>query len=247
MYSTAKKETVEERYDTPGTGCVLWPIMEILDDKKIPTGKGYNDWRFGEFVEKKESDNLQYNAALRDMNIRTGERISKEIVVGNIGVYMVSDPEASDMYLVEWSSEPWMASEDGEEIIDGELYRWRQGDYLCRGNWLDKLFGVRNWYTWDVDDRECLVKLAQVVDANIQMRCFTSASGDNPLPKMPKASKERAEDRGAWRMSDKDYAFLLEEIRLREDNFEYDIAAANEVLQQEREEEKWATVGDLEE
>ena len=79
------------------------------------------------------------------------------------------------------------------------------------------------------------------------MRCFTSASGDNPLPKMPKESKERAEERGAWRMSDKDYAFLLEEIRLREDNFECDIAAANEVLQQEREEEKWASVGDLEE
>ena len=40
-------------------------------------------------------------------------------------------------------------------------------------------------------------------------------------------------------------AFLSEEIWRREDNFEYDIAAANEVLQQEREEEKWATVGDL--
>ena len=60
-------------------------------------------------------------------------------------------------------------------------------------------------------------------------------------------SKERAEDRGAWRISDKYGAFLLEEIRLREDNFEYDIAAANEVLQQEREEEKCASVGDLEE
>ena len=165
------------------------------------------------------------------MNIRTGERISKEIVVGNIGVYMVSDPEASNMYLVEWTSEPWMASEDGEEVIDRECYRWRQRDYLCRGNWLDKLIGARNWYTWDVDDRECIVKLAQVVDANIQMRCFVSASGDKPLPKMPKVTKERAEDRGAWRMSDKDYAFLLEGIRLREDNFEYDIAAANEVLQ----------------
>ena len=47
-----QKETVEEKYDKPGSGCVLWPIMEILDDKKIPTGKGYNDWRFGEFVEK---------------------------------------------------------------------------------------------------------------------------------------------------------------------------------------------------
>ena len=36
---------------------------------------------------------------------------------------------------------------------------------------------------------------------------LSSASGDNPLTKMAKVSKERAEDRGAWRMSDKDYAF----------------------------------------
>ena len=210
---------------------MLWQIMEILDDKNIPTGRGYNDWKYGEFVEKKESDNLQHNAVLRDMNIRTGERFSKEIVVGNIGVYMVSDQKVSNMYLVEWSCEPWMANEDGGEEVDGELYRLRQGDYLCRGNWLDKLIGTRNWYTWDAAGRECIVKLAQVVDANIQMRCSTSERGDNPLPKMPKESKERAEKNGAWRMSDKDGAFLSEEIRLREDNFEYDIAAANEVFQ----------------
>ena len=74
------------------------------------------------------------------------------------------------------------------------------------------------------------------------MRSFTNEGGGNPLPTMPGISKKRAEDNGAWRMSDDDSLFLVEEVCLREDNFEYDIAVANKALQQEREEQRWSTV-----
>ena len=236
-----KKATPEERYNEPGTGCVLWPIMEIFDEDGKSTGRGYNDWRYGEFVQRKDSDNTQFHAALRDMNIKTGERYSNDVIEGNIGAYMVSDPQ-TPVYLVEWKGGPWMAEEDGEENVDGHVYRWRKGDYLCRGNWLDKLAGARNWYTWDAAGRECIVKLDQVVNANVDMRSFTNEGGGNPLPTMPGISKKRAEDNGAWRMSDDDSLFLVEEVCLREDNFEYDIAVANKALQQEREEQRWSTV-----
>ena len=236
-----KKATPEERYNQPGTGCVLWPIMEIFDKDGNSTGKGYNDWRYGQFVERNDSDNVQYHAALHDMNIKTGERISKGVIDGRVGAYMVSDPQYP-LYLVEWKGGPWMATEDGEEIVDSHVYKWRKGDYLCRGYWLEKLSGARNWYTWDATGRECIVKLDQVVDANIDIRAFTAEGGGNSLPVMPAESKERALECGAWRVSDEDYAFLLEEVHLREDNNEYDVTVANYALHLEREEQQWISI-----
>ena len=43
-------------------------------------------------------------------------------------------------------------------------------------------------------------------------------------------------------MSDTDSSFLLEEVSLREDNCEYDVAEANKVLQQERDNQRWKTI-----
>ena len=64
------------------------------------------------------------------------------------------------------------------------------------------------------------MKLEQVVNTNIDIRAFTDQKGGNPLPTMQRASTKRAEDNGAWRMSDTDSSFLLEEVSLREDNCE---------------------------
>ena len=59
---------------------------------------------------------------------------------------------------------------------------------------------------------------------------------------MPAESKERALECGAWRVSDEDYAFLLEEVHLREDNNEYDVTVANYALHLEREEQQWISI-----
>ena len=46
---------------------------------------------------------------------------------------------------------------------------------------------------------------------------------------------------------DSDSTFLMEEVELREDNYEYNAAEANRILQLERVEEKWMAVeGDKE-
>ena len=113
-----------------------------------------------------------------------------------------------------------------------------QGDWLCRGAWLQRLpGGGRNWYTMDVEHRKCIVKLERVVNADVDLRPFTDKNGDNPLPK--RATHELALRNGAWCMSDTDYIFLLEETQLREDVCEYDIGVANTLLQQQREDQQW--------
>ena len=71
--------------------------------------------------------------------------------------------------------------------------------YLCRGNWLDRLIGTNGWYTWDASCRQCIVKLDQVVNANLDMRVATGKNGENSLPRrMPRKSRELAESGAAW-------------------------------------------------
>ena len=123
----------------------------------------------------------------------------------------------------------------------------KKGDYLCRGAWLEKSAGKRNWYTKETyqnhDSRECIINLEKVVSANIDMRPFTTGGGDNPLPR--DVSRIIANAKGGWCMSDADYIFLLEETQLQEDNCEYDIGEANTVLEQEREVQQWMNAGQL--
>ena len=117
-----KKPTVEDRYYTPRTGCKLWPIMEMRDEGNKPLGKGYNDLIFGKFIQRQDSDNRQHHAALRGMNIKTGERYSQEIVEGNFDAYMV-DGKLELFYVVEWEGEPWSVDADREEEVNGHTYK----------------------------------------------------------------------------------------------------------------------------
>ena len=59
---------------------------------------------------------------------------------------------------------------------------------------------------------------------------------------MPRESRARARSGGAWRMSDSDWTFLMEEVQVREDVYEYDVSEANRILQLERTEEQWTNV-----
>ena len=120
---------------------------------------------------------------------------------------------------------------------------WTEGDYLCRGAWLRKLSGARNWYAMDVACRKCVVNLEKVVNANIDMRPFTDDEGGNPLP--PRVQRTLADGEDAWCMSDSDYLFLMDETQLREDICEYDIGEANTVLQKQHEEQQWHATNDI--
>ena len=50
---------------------------------------------------------------------------------------------------------------------------------------------------------------------------------------MPQESRARARSGGSWRMSDSDWAFLMEEVQVREDVYEYDVSEAKRTLQLE--------------
>ena len=49
------------------------------------------------------------------------------------------------------------------------------------------------------------------------------------MPRMPGESKKRTEDAGAWRMLYSDSVSLLEEIGLREDNYEYNLPTTTDI------------------
>ena len=171
--------------------------------------------------------------------MKTGRRYANEIIEGCFGTCML-DKESSPFYIVQWSGKPWRAEKDGEEELDDHVYKWRKGDSLCQGNWLDKLHG-KSWYTMDKARRQCIVKLEHVVNANLDLRSYTAKNGDNPLPRLPipSASKARVDADEAWRFSDVDNIWLAKENMRRGDNFEYDAEEVNKVLYQE----KWTNSG----
>ena len=69
-------------------------------------------------------------------------------------------------------------------------------------------------------DRNCIVKLEMVIDGNVTI---LPESSENPLRRgLPRASLKRAQEDGAWRLSDHNHAFLAEESRLRS-CLEYDV------------------------
>ena len=76
---------------------------------------------------------------------------------------------------------------------------------MCKGVWLEKLDGARNWLTKTIHMQECIVRLETVLNVNLEMR---GTSNDNPLPKRLKHNSVLiAKYRGAWRMSDDDHVF----------------------------------------
>ena len=139
---------------------------------------------------------------------------------------------------MEWKGKPYQATKDDTIKIGTENFKVRQGDWLCNGIWMEKLVGGRNWHTFTVNEQECVVKLETVLNANLDMR---QLSEDNPLPlRMKKKGRDIANERGAWRMSDGDHAFLMEESRNREMNNEYDEEAVMEVREEAERRKKWS-------
>ena len=244
--------TVEQRYNGPRDTCYLWPIMEMKDKNGDPTGEGYNDWKMGSFETRSDCVMNQFEAVKADTLHKIGERYGKSIVAENFGAYCVLDDKDYPFYIVEWKGRPWKAEKDEIIYVNEEPFEVKKGEWLCRGVWLEKLYG-RNWYTIEVEkdnegnvirddegkliDRECIVRLETVLDDNVNMRLRTE---ENMLPsRVSGAVVQKAHDRGAWRISDEDYAFIIEESRFREMNNQYDEEAAAEVRASEEARRRW--------
>ncbi|EJK77427.1 hypothetical protein THAOC_00744, partial [Thalassiosira oceanica] len=57
---------------------------------------------------------------------------------GQIGAYVVDD-ENYDYYLVEFDSDPYQAERTETITLDGESFDVREGEWICKGRWLDRL------------------------------------------------------------------------------------------------------------
>ena len=104
-----------------------------------------------------------------------GKLYSEEIEEGQIGAYQVDDPNYH-YYLVKWIGKPYQAPRTEKIAIGTDKFPVVKGDWLCQGLWLEKLPDARSW--WTMTDRECVVQLEKVINANTIMRIL---SHDNPL------------------------------------------------------------------
>ena len=112
---------------------------------------------------------------------------------------------------------------------------------MCKELWLESLPDGKNWYTMTEPKQKCLVKLEQVAILNLKLLQWSNA---NPLRKdMKNASIKIADQRGAWRISDEDHAFILEESRMREDEYfcDYDPEIVNKLCKEEEQKLKMNT------
>ena len=205
-----------------------------------------NDYGFGYFKPRKDCNEEQLHSANADTLREIGKRYEKEIVDGAFCAYDVDDPN-HEYYIARVNGDAKMADEDTEFEFGKEKFSVRKGDYYCHGFWLDKLPGARNWFTMtDTRPRgtatsrttnsrrrggrqtrqtvgkpqECIVKLENVINANLNMAELDNKH--NPLPnRLNKNVAEYAKEKGAWCISDEDHTFLVEETKRRA-VFDYD-------------------------
>jgi hypothetical protein len=136
--------------------------------------------------------------------------------------------------------DPKQASKDNTFDLEGEKFTVYKGDWFCNGVWLDKLKGAPGW--WTVTGQPCIVRLETVVNADVN---FLEQSETNPIPtRLSRSARRIAENNGAWRMSDTDSLWIIQEAR-RRSAMEYDEELAR-TFQEEMEVEAtwWARNGD---
>ena len=212
-YEQLQEPTIE-RYTRASNSCYWWPIME----KKDGSGKGWNDWGLGWFENKKDATMEDTHAANADTLRQLGETISKEIEVGNIGAYSVDDPEYN-YYLVRWDEEPQVADADKTFELGGDKVVVYKGDWYCKGTWLQKVKGAKNW--WTKHGQQCVVRLETVLNADVMILPRSDENRISSWGRLYRTTKSYVEEHGAWRVSDTDDSFMVEESRMRS-AWEYD-------------------------
>ena len=141
-------------------------MMQIFDDNGQATGDGCNDWKFGWFEPRADCEMDQYNASKSDTLGEIRKLIRVKFFAGNFGAYCIANDPNYPFYIVDWIGETWQVdiNEESEEIIIGsQKFVVHEGDWICRGIWLQKLDGTRNWHTITADHQECVVRLETVL------------------------------------------------------------------------------------
>ena len=73
------------------------------------------------------------------------KKLSDDIKVGGFGACLTED-ENYDYYLFKITEKATKVKKDADlEVGDGSKVNVCEGDWICRGIWMDKLRGAKNW------------------------------------------------------------------------------------------------------
>ena len=231
-YKKLQEPSVDARYSGACNTCRLWKIFE----KKDGSGKGLNDWKLARFKVAEDCDQAIYHASMADTLRESGKTWASQVVEGNVGAYTVDDQREQNFYFVKWDGEPTKALATEEiEVDGGEKFTVTEGDWYCEGEWLERLKGARGW--WTLTGRSCIVRLETVIMADVR---FLERSDANPLPpRTPHHSKEKADEMGAWKVSDLDHADIVESAQDMS-YLEYDEDLVDDIRDEFASETAWA-------
>ena len=198
------KLPIDERYAGPCDTCEYW----VLFEKEDGSG-GYNDWEIIH-LDKKANDFVEEDFAESNMfTLETLSTAMSHIVMdGNYGAYVVDDPEY-DYYLVKWVGQPYQAKDDEVIELDGEEFIVKEGEWLCNGEWLDRLQGAKRW--WYQTDRRCVVRLQAVTNPNLELEPLSDTNKLYPSASREAKQQAREHANETYKISEEDHKFLLAE------------------------------------
>jgi hypothetical protein len=115
--------------------------------------------------------------------------------------YHVDDPVEGPYYLVKWIGPPSKATKTETIVIGTNPFPVKKGDWLLKGQWLEKLTGGKNWYTMTKNHGECVVRLQSVLNLDVTM--YKYGEGNDFKQGTRSSTIEIAKERGAYRMDEK--------------------------------------------
>jgi hypothetical protein len=158
--------TIEERYCRPFDQCKYWPLH------KIDSNEGWNDVYILTFQPQDDCDVVKLDKTLVHTLMELGKTISRSIVIGGKGAYVVDDIDS--YYLVKWIEELHKVEEDGIVMVEDAPMMLFKRDWICRRKWFDKVVREKFWYT--IGDTVVTVRMKSILDADLVMSPISEAN-----------------------------------------------------------------------
>ncbi|EJK64880.1 hypothetical protein THAOC_14335, partial [Thalassiosira oceanica] len=218
---------VDQRYVGPCNTCEYWEIFEK------PNGTGYNDYNVVELIQNTKEFDEEDFADGNEFTLDTiGFVMSLQAKKGQIGAYVVDD-ENYDYYLVEFDSDPYQAERTETITLDGESFDVREGEWICKGRWLDRLPNTTKW--WYKTPQKCIVRLQVVIHPDLKLMPLSDSNQVHNSAGVQ--VRQMAMENETFKIRDADHEYLLEEaINRNVLDMEYDDEFESESLSGEEDE-----------
>ena len=148
-----------------------------------------------------------------DQMVTQAEELSK-VQREKILAYHVDDPKEKNHYLAQWIGPPFRSTKTEIILIGPNSFPVEEGDWLLKGQWLEKLTGGKNWYTMTLNHGECVVRLQSVLNLDVTMPKYGVGNDFNKGTRL--STIKIAEERGAYRMDDEVRKGLIDECQKRD-------------------------------